>query len=442
METLNTSQAAAEENGEQVLTELMDALSGAITALVPGATSKSSTETTISNLLNIQSDTELQNIVEQTINNKLVNTVVTEVANTLVGEQLVDLSNIDVSGGVVVSDISQKYLGEQILETVSSVGTGTEIISGIASVSKAEIEKTLSTEQEATKEEIGTFDALGSFADDVISATSGLIGTSALTVLIPILIVGAVLMIVFKPLITSVVASKTGVDMSDIQQATEMYTQPVQSAQAQQFAIPQPEGIEYVATGGAGGLDLVDYSLKVFLYLITQITILFSPFRKLYKKITIFSIVVMLLIAGVLIYLYYLRNKVNNKLKEKYDNLRKKLTDLTLKVGDKFLEEGEDGKICLSDDNRNSIKFNAAILGESEIYFINPGVRSSRYLLTDEDGNVKLEKFDRSKSSHYRFKIEKVSEKLFTLSQKGVPIGGSKCLKLDSGNVHKFSIIS
>jgi len=153
-ESMKMSQEAAESKGEQMIAELAGALSGAI-ASATGTDVSEKSETSIQNLLDIKSETELINIVKQSVSTDLINRTIAEIKNTIVGDQEMEIKDIESGGSIVIADIDQSFLSLQMLEAVSNVGTGAEIISEISNISKRlKLKKVLNQHKQQHKKKL------------------------------------------------------------------------------------------------------------------------------------------------------------------------------------------------------------------------------------------------------------------------------------------------
>ena len=214
-EQMNMSQEQAKEDGEQMVSELLGAISETMQGLgasVTGTDTSSSTETSIKNIMNIETDTELQNIVESSISEELINTTINNISSKLAASQNVDIADWEsTDGGIKVGKISQEFSGDLMLEAINESSVGSSIIASVTNTNIADIEKIVATEQTAKDINEGTLKAGGEAIGGIIGAWSGLVQTGALFIIIPVLIVGGLVLFMFRGTISKVAEQQVGI---------------------------------------------------------------------------------------------------------------------------------------------------------------------------------------------------------------------------------------
>lgn len=183
------SQKQLEDQGEQIFSEVVGALSKSLTSLgqsATGGSSKDKTTTSLKNIIGVDNDTDLENIVNESVSTNVMNETVNEISNAIVGEQSIKFKNIrSKEGKIVISDISQDILTEQIQSSIQKSGLSDAVIAKFSGISQTEIENINKSTQDQTKTEQGTIDA-------TFGGLSSLVGTS----MIPFIVIGVVVVVV------------------------------------------------------------------------------------------------------------------------------------------------------------------------------------------------------------------------------------------------------
>lgn len=413
-ESMKMSQDAAESQGEQFVAELAGALKGAYQS-VTGTSVDEKKELSIQNLLNIESETELVNITKQAINSELINKTVSEIANQIVGEQEMEISNIESeTGGIVVSNIEQEILTVQMLEAINSVGTGSEIISAIGNVSKAEIEKSIEAGQVAEAVEIGTIDAAGGFVEQAVGAWTNLVQTGALTVLLPILIIGALVLFMFRGVIGKVA-----------EQQSTAYAQ-------QKYQQQQP----MMMTGGSKKIK------SLYKRLMKTLKPLLKTIKKYSKKyITKRNIIIAIIaiIVGGASYMLYKKIRYN---RIEGFTAESKLDEVKISSNGKYLKNKKLGlgDLCLNADESNAFKFDISIINDKDVYIVTKRGDDKLYMKA-EGGKIIVEKYDLINDSSYKFQYKNIKENTYILKHGDKYIASKEdCLVLTDENKDKIQL--
>lgn len=184
-ESMDASQSQESSEGEQMVAALADAVSG-VAGSMTGADSKESTN--IKNSIEVNSEVEMVNKIENAVSADLINKTVENVALALNVDQEIDMSDKIVGGDMVVTDIKQETLAKAMMEAITKSSVGVEIISKVGNMNIVEVEKSIAAGQTLKSEEIGTIDAAG-------TAVSGVIGTALGGMMIPLMIAGGVVVV-------------------------------------------------------------------------------------------------------------------------------------------------------------------------------------------------------------------------------------------------------
>lgn len=403
-ESMGASQESAKSEQEQIISAAMGALSSSLSSLT-GTDTDSKEETSIKNLLNIESDTELQNIIEQNISTELVNKTITQISNKLVGDQAIEIENItSEEGAIVISEISQEFLSEQMLEAVQESGSSTEIIAAIGNISAADVEKAVSAGQSASQEEVGTLQGIGGVVDSVGQAWTGFVSAMGANVIIPILLVGGLVLFMFRGVISNVAAKKAGVKMPQ-QPMPRIPRIPI----PQQFRQPMRGGSKKIKSG-----------IKKLTKMMKTLSIKISKFgKRLLKQIKnhpplhILIAVVVIIILIVVVYKMLMRES-----HEGFTN-ESKTSNIIISSNSKFLRNKKigDNHLCLTEDKTKAYQFEMSILEDKYIY-IYKIIGKDKYYMKMEDKDVILEKYNFIKDSKYKFSFEKTGDNLYKLFQK------------------------
>ena len=378
-EQMNMSQEQAKEDAEQMVSELLSAISETMQSLgaaVTGTDTSSSTETSITNLLNIETETELENLVESAISEELVNTTINNISSKLAASQNVDIADWEsTDGGIKVGKISQEFSGDLMLEAISETGTGSSIIATVANVNVADIEKIVETDQSAKDLEEGTIGAAGDFVEKAVGAWAGLLQSGALFILIPVLIVGGLVLFMFRGTISKVAEQQAGV--------------PQQPMPQQQF---------YQGGGGKTIKKGINF-LKSILKNITK------TIKKYTTKKNLILLVIIIL-ASLIIYKVY--EIIQQKLLSENFTEESKMDDVIITNKGKYLsnKKAGSGTLCLKKDKGKAFKFNIAKNDDNTVTIQKIGKGEKLYLKLN--GNiVKLSKFNPQQTKKYNFSFEK-----------------------------------
>lgn len=397
---MKMTQAQASEKGEQMVSALIGAVSETMQGLgasVTGTDTSSKSETSIQNLLNIENETELQNLVKNAVNVDLINKTVEKIASNIVGEQETEITDLEAGGSIAISNVDQEILSTQMLEAITTVGTGSSILATLANTSEVEMTKTIEAGQTAAEIEQGTIDATGDLVEQAVGAWAGLVQTGALFIIIPVLIVGGLILFMFRGTISKV-------------------------AEEQSTAYAQQQGGSKIIN------SLYKNILDVFKSIIKQITKIRKSLEKYYLKyinkhlnvtnlITI--IIICIIIYGIFqIYQYIRYNRIEGFTSES------KLQDVMISSEEKYIKNKKLGEnqLCLIGDKDNAYKFEIIILEKKDIYLITK-IGDKKYYMKNEGGKIKMAKYDFINDSAYKFNFEKVKENTYKLSQGGKYIG-------------------
>jgi hypothetical protein len=388
-ENMKLSQESALKQGEQMISGLINAVAGTIQgvgASVTGTNTSSTEKLSMKNLLNIESDTELSNLVKNAVSTDIINKTINEISNNLVGEQTVSIKNAETKGAIAITNIEQDILSNQILEAISNVGTSSEIISTLANTSVADIQKSIETGQEAIDEKQGTIDAAGDFVTSVGNAWTNFLQSGVLAVLLPVLIIGAIVLFMFRGVISQVAAKKAGVNYQ-----------------------PQPQ---YVMTGGAKPLKSLWKNIIKILLTIQKIIIKY--YKKYFTKEKIMIIGVLLIITSILFLLY--RKIRYTRIGENFTN-EDKLSNLVISHNDKYLSNQKLGetKMCFKMDKERAFNFDVSIT-ENDIYIVSI-IGDEKLYMKNQDNEIVLENYDFANDKLYKFKYEKIKDNIYKLKQ-------------------------
>ena len=399
-EQMSMSQEQAETEGEQMVAELASALSETMQSLgasVTGTDTSSKSETSIQNLLNIESSVELQNIVESAVTVDLVNKTVESIASNVVGEQKTEISNLEsTDGSIVIAGVDQEVLSKQMLEAITSVGMGSEIMASVSQVSKAEVDKSIEAGQTVTQETVGTIDAAGTFVEQAVGAWSGLMSTMGLTILIPILIVGGLVLFMFRGTISKVAEQQAGI--------------PQQQYPQQQFY------------QGGGGKALKT-GMKKAQSMLKNIT-------KTMKKYATRKNLVLLVIAVLLsLVIYKLYKMISSKTLEEQFTNESKMAGVMISSKGKYLKNKKlgDNHLCLNKDKSKAFKFNVSKNDADKTVTIHRAGKGKKLYIKLQDNDIVLAEFKSAHQKKYDFSFTKKGENTYTFSQ------GKKHLALKNG---------
>lgn len=373
-ESMKLSQEQAQSQGEQMISEMVGALSGAISA-VTGTKIDEVNKTSLQNLLNIESDTELQNIVKQSINSELINKTVKQIANNVVGTQTVSIKDAESGGNIAITNIEQEFLSKQILESINQVGTGAEIISAISNTSKADIEKSIEAGQKSEKEEEGTLGGIGGVISDTFTGLTGFTTGTLGALMIPMIVVGVVFLYFM---------------FSGGRQQQQQYQQ------------------QYYQQGGAKVMNIFNVLLKyikkyskiVFKY----IKIIIKRIKGLINKYPYSSIIIPI----IFIILFFIYRKLRYNRMENFTN-EDKLNDVMISYNNRYLTNKKLGSLdlCFNSDIKRAFKFNINIIDDKNVYIFRLINDEKVYMKVNDDGSISLENYDFVNDKSYRFQFEK-----------------------------------
>ncbi len=391
-ESMQLNQESANASGEQWVSELVGALSGAIGA-VTGTSMDNITDTNIQNLLNIESETELKNTISQAVSSELITETVNQVANTVVGAQTLEISNIESeTGSIVVSNVSQSILSQQMLTAINNAGTGIDIMASMSNVDTTEMTTAVDAGQAGATEEQGTVDAVSGLADTALSGITDLTSTAALTVLIPILIVLVIGFVLFRGVISAVGAKQGGVDAQEYQ----MYQQPMM-------------------TGGGSKLykRIMKYIKKMFGSFCKIVKKYFKKFKKYLTKRNILIAVAVIAVLYLGFYLYYTRGR-----KLEGFTTESMLEGLKISSDGKYVKNKALGnnELVITASADDAFKFDVSLVNEKELYLIRE-FNGTQYYVANKDDKLALEKYDKTNDSKYKFTFEVVSTGVYNLIQ-------------------------
>lgn len=427
-ENMKLSQSQAQKQGEKIISELVGALSGAI-ASVTGGKIDSQKDVNLQNLLNIDSETELKNKIEQSINTELVNETINEISNNLIGAQDFKIEDIEAGGDFVVTNISQEFLSNQMLESIALVGTGSEIISSLGSVNKSDIDKVIKTDVEQTTKEEGTIESAGNAVSNILGGFSNLFAVGFL----PLLIIGGIVImfVVFflRGSIGATMEKRYGQPQQKTQKQPTQQTQQTQNITPAQMA--QLAALSKTQKGGKMKSKLYMYITKKVMKLINIIK---KPSLKLLKNIkkniTRNNLLILLLIISIVLLSMYIYNTVRYNRIEGFTN-ESKLDDLKIEINSKYISNVKLGsqKLCLVDDIKKAFKFDIIIINKKDIYIVKMQNKDKLYFKTNIN-DVVIDKYDFIYDKLYKFSFEKKENK-YILKQNNKYIGlKDECLVL------------
>ena len=190
----DSSQKQLEQQGEQIFASIVGDLSKTMQSLgqsVTGGTSKDKSEATLKNIIQVDNDTDFNNLVNESISTEIVNNTVNEVASSIVGDQSIEIANQTAEGNIVISDISQEILTNQIQNSVQKSGLAESIVAKFSGFTQTDIENTNKASQDLTKKSDNTFDSLGNLAEKTLGGVAGIVSSSTL----PFAIIGVAVII-------------------------------------------------------------------------------------------------------------------------------------------------------------------------------------------------------------------------------------------------------
>ena len=223
------SSDSSSKDGEQLFSGLASAIGDTVSDLgnsIMGGSSSSKDNLSIKNIMDVENDTELENKVRTSITNEMVNDTVSNVSLKILGANTIEVGNIEAGGGVVISNINQENIVDAMMEAVAESGLGNKILSKMLNIDEADIKNAADTATTATDEKVGTLDAAGDAAGNVIEkggeavsstidSASGFLSAGLTAMIMPLLIIGVVGIALFflaKPLLSKGMdkSSKTG----------------------------------------------------------------------------------------------------------------------------------------------------------------------------------------------------------------------------------------
>ena len=374
-EQMSMSQDSANAEGEQFIAELM----GAIKDVIPGGKENSEKETSIKNLLDIKSDTELQNIVHEAVSYDLVNKTVQEISTTLLGDQKQKYKNM-LSGGNIAISAEQDMVIDAGIEAIQEAGTSNKIMATIANVSEADIAKTIDVKQTSKQKKEGTLQGVSGVVNSVFGGMGKLMGGMFL----PLLIIGVVGLFVFY-----MMYGGDGGDGGD-----NGYPPPA-------YGPPPMYG---------GGLNIIR---RIFRRIFRQI---YKFIASLGKK----NIILFLKIA-ILILLFH---EVYKKKQEHFEKIKtSKVKDLLFSINGKYIN----AELCLDNDKSKALKFRLYYIDEKYYIFILDAANKEKYLKID-NGILQLVKMSDDEEK-YQFDIIHKQNNEYVIQQNDNFIGlQEKCL--------------
>jgi hypothetical protein len=390
-EQISMTQKQAQDKGEQIVSDAITAISDTIQSIIP-SNSTSIEKTSIKNLFDIESDTELQNIVENAVNLELMNKTINDIANTFVGTQKTEISDITAGGNIVVSGVNQEIVSEQITESISNSGTANEILSKVANVSVADIEEAIDTAQEIKIKEEGTLEGLSKVTSAFFDGISDIIGG-------PMYLVFAIIGFIVAIMLLMKLAGGGGQPMMP----PPMMPPP---------RMPMPTPMMY----GRGKIKNI-------------YNILMKLMKKGLKNIMKYKQNILIILLIGLILILSLKKKETFKVK----------SDVKISSNGKYVinEKPGSNKLCLKGKKNNAFKFNLSIKDQN-MYII----KDKKYVKIDGD-NIVFDKYDFVNDDLYKFTYDK-NGKLYRLKNKDKYVGiENNCLILvenkDKSKQFKFT---
>lgn len=172
--SVSAQQEASKSEGEQMMKEMMGAITGAVKSamqvLNPGGSTISDTdiETSIKNELNINSETELINKTENIMNNKMVTETLTELATSFETylSQVVDgeisIEGVENSEDVGIALVQEAKITRDVaMKKMNDTGMGSKIMAKLLEVDETQVKEGITAAQKAEDKQQGTLEDAG-----------------------------------------------------------------------------------------------------------------------------------------------------------------------------------------------------------------------------------------------------------------------------------------
>ena len=366
-EQMKMTQEQAQQNGEQMMSELM----GTLSSMVPGGQSSSKNDTSIKNILDIESEVELKNIVKQAVNIDMVTESVQSIATQLDVVQKQKVGKLAALGDDSSIDFSQEMSVDlqNLTDAVTRSGITSQMVSAVTNTSEADVQKSLEAGQKASQENQGTLGGIADVVGTAFEGASGLMSATLGGMSMPFIIVGGIVVLVLIYFLFFRGSSQ-----------------------------PAPPQYQY-----GGGLKSITKSI-------------FKPIQKFIKDILKYikkKKLTNVIISGIIIFIIYRAYKEDFKFS--------KLTDRTItRNGKSVISE----KLCFG-DKAKALKFTINNVTDDKIY-----LKLGEKVLRIDDSGIKFEKYNLDNDLKYQIKHEKVGYK-FRLSRNDQYVGiKNNCLAL------------
>lgn len=360
-EQMTMSQSAAKEEGEQMIAGLMESVNNAMNAAT-GGNNEIDSNTSIQNILKIKNDTELTNKIKSSVNEKIVNETLQEISTKVFGKQETKIKNTLSEEGKAVIGVNQDMMLDAGVEAILEAGTGSEIISKMTGVSKADVEKSIEGAQDASQIKKGTIDSAGDAVSDVVDSTgdaaskvidsTGNAASKMLSgMMLPLIIIGGAGLLIFF-----------------------MMNSGGGSAPPPMYGPPPPMY--------GGGLKIIR-----------------RIFRRIYKYIMSIgkNNIILFLKIAVLALLFH---EIYKKKQENFEKIKTpKVKDLLFSIDGKYITE----ELCLDSDKSKALKFRLYYIDEKYYIFILDITNKEQYFKID-NGILQLAKMDADKEK-FQFDI-------------------------------------
>ena len=377
-EAMEVNQESASSQGEQIFGALADALGGAM-ASVTGTDVDSSKETSIRNMLDIQSSTELQNKLEQNVSTEMVSETVQEVSNSIVGDQKSKITDLTAGGNIQIAKVSQKQVAKQILDAVSKQGITSQIAADMTGISKAEIDKSITAGQTGSSEEKGTLDSFGDMVGSVVGSA----------MFLPIILVGGGIVVLLIVLMM----------MSGRSSATPQY---------------------------GGGKNIINYILKFVKKIIKLIIKYIKKGLKMLNNINKDQIKNILL--GLIC--FFVLESLYKKFFRRTENFKdiEQLKSFYLSINGLYVTKNGK-KVCLGSKEK-ALKFKQIKLDDMTTYLLTDS-KKIEYLKINEENKISIEKYNASFDEDFKIKFLKENESyLFRKDNMYIGINAKNCLEM------------
>ena len=227
------SSDSSSKEGEQILAGIASAVGDTMQGLgnsLTGGDSSSKDNLSIKNIMNIENETELINKVKTSVTSEMVNDTVTNVSLKILAGNEQEYEDIEADDGVIISNLNQENIVDAMMEAVAESGLGNKILSKMMNVDEADIKNAADTTTTATDETVGTLDAAGDAAGNVIKeggdagsklidSSAGLVTAGMTALLMPLIIIGVIgviALVVLKPLLSK------GMDKAKVDESGKM----------------------------------------------------------------------------------------------------------------------------------------------------------------------------------------------------------------------------